>query len=68
MPKRLQTSAVVTFVLGYGIAEIALTIRGTVPELDAGAFREAADGAKSDCAVSKALTGVPELTLDAELE
>lgn len=68
MPERLQTSAVVTFVLGYAIAEIALTVRGTVPELDTGAFREAADGAKSDCPVSTALTGVPELTLDAELE
>lgn len=66
-PERLQTSATVTFVPGTGITKIALTVRGTVPGLDADAFREAAEDAKKNCPVSQALAGVPEITLDAEL-
>jgi len=67
-PARLQTSATVTFVPGTGITKIALTVRGSVPGLDADAFREAAEGAKKNCPVSQALAGVPEITLDAQLE
>ena len=66
-PERLETSAVVTFVPGTGITRIALTVRGTVPGLDADAFREAAETAKANCPVSKALAGVPEVVLDASL-
>ncbi len=66
-PERLQTSATVTFVPGTGITRIALSVRGSVPGLDADAFREAAETAKAGCPVSKALTGVPEIVLDAEL-
>ena len=66
-PDELQTSATVTFQPGEGITKIALTVRGTVPGIDADAFREAAEGAKENCPVSKALTGVPEITLDASL-
>ena len=67
-PDRLQTSAVVTFVPGTGITKSALTVRGTVPGLDADGFREAAEAAKKGCPVSQALAGVPEITLDAELD
>ena len=67
-PERLQTSATVTFVPGTGITKSALTVRGTVPGLDAEGFRAAAEDAKKNCPVSKALAGVPEITLDAELE
>ncbi len=66
-PERLQTSATVTFVPGTGITKIGLIVRGTVPGLDADAFREATEGAKKNCPVSRALAGVPEITLDAEL-
>jgi lipoyl-dependent peroxiredoxin len=66
-PERLETSAAVTFVPGTGITRIALTVRGTVPGLDADAFREAAETAKAGCPVSKALAGVPEIVLDASL-
>jgi osmotically inducible protein OsmC len=66
-PERLETSAVVTFVPGTGITKSALTVRGTVPGLDADAFRRAAADAKKNCPVSQALAGVPEITLDAEL-
>src|SRR5215207_2642970 len=68
VPERLRTSAAVTFVPGTGITKIALSVRGTVPGLDADGFREAAEDAKQNCPVSQALASVPELTLDAELE
>jgi osmotically inducible protein OsmC len=67
-PDRLQTSAVVTFVPGTGITKSALTVRGSVPGLDADGFREAAEAAKKGCPVSQALAGVPEITVDADLE
>jgi lipoyl-dependent peroxiredoxin len=67
-PERLRASATVTFVPGTGITKIVLTVRGSVPGLDADAFREAAEGAKTNCPVSQALAGVPEITLDAELD
>jgi lipoyl-dependent peroxiredoxin len=67
-PERLQTSAAVSFVPGTGITRIALTARGSVPGLDAEAFRSAAEDAKENCPVSKALTGVPEVTVDASLD
>jgi lipoyl-dependent peroxiredoxin len=66
-PEELQTSATVTFQPGEGITKIALTVEGRVPGLDEAAFREAAEGAKANCPVSKALAGVPEITLDAKL-
>jgi lipoyl-dependent peroxiredoxin len=66
-PERLETSATVTFQPGEGIKRGALTVRGTVPGLDAGGFRAAAEAAKENCPVSKALAGIPEVTLDAAL-
>ena len=65
--ERLNTTATVTFVPGTGITKIALAVRATVPGLDDAAFREAAEAAKAGCPVSKALAGVPEITLDAQL-
>ena len=67
-PDRLETSAVVTFVPGTGITKSALTVRGVVPGLDADGFREAAEAAKKGCPVSQALAGVPEITVDADLD
>jgi osmotically inducible protein OsmC len=66
-PEQLETSATVTFQPGEGITHGALTVRGTVPGLDAAGFQAAAEGAKANCPVSKALSGIPEVTLDAEL-
>lgn len=66
-PERLETSATITFVPGTGITKAALRVRGTVPGLDEAAFREKAEAAKAGCPVSKALAGVPEITLDAAL-
>ena len=67
-PERLSTSATVTFVPGTGITKVALEVRGAVPGLDEAGFQEAAETAKANCPVSKALAGVPEITLDATLE
>lgn len=65
-PEELRTSASVTFQPGEGITGIALTVRGVVPGLDADGFVAAAEGAKANCPVSKALAAVP-ITLDAAL-
>jgi len=67
-PERLATSATVTFQPGEGIVKGALTVVGTVPGLDDAAFKSAADEAKANCPVSKALAGIPDVTLDASLE
>ena len=53
---------------GFGIPRIELSLVGRVPGLDEAAFKEAAEGAKAGCPVSKALASVPEITLDARLE
>jgi len=66
-PEELQTSATVTFQPGEGIVRIALAVRGVVPGLDAAGFAEQAEAAKIGCPVSKALAGVPQITLDAAL-
>src|SRR5437763_17199597 len=66
-PEELDTSATVTFQPGEGITKIALTVEGRVPGMDAEAFEQAAEEAKENCPVSKALAGVPEITLDAKL-
>jgi len=63
----LKTSATVTFQPGEGITKIALRVRGRVPGIDDAGFQEAAEDAKENCPVSKALAAVPEITLVAEL-
>jgi osmotically inducible protein OsmC len=67
-PEQLDTSATVTFQPGEGITKIALEVDGRVPGMDDAAFAEAAQQAKDNCPVSKALTGVPEITLSARLQ
>lgn len=67
-PERLETRADVRFEPGTGITRIALAVRGRVPGLDEGGFRQAAEGAKTGCPVSQALAGVPEITVEATLE
>jgi lipoyl-dependent peroxiredoxin len=67
-PEELKTSATVTFQPGEGITKIALAVAGKVPGLDDAAFQEAAKTAKENCPVSKALAGVPEISLSARLE
>ena len=64
-PEELHTSATVTFQPGEGITKIALAVEGRVPGSTRTGSRQAAEGAKANCPVSKALAGVPEITLDA---
>jgi len=66
-PEKLEVSATVTLQPGEGITKGALTVRGTVPGIDGDAFIEAAEGAKQNCPVSKALAGIPDISLDASL-
>lgn len=66
-PEELKTSATVTFQPGEGITKIALQVTGRVPGLDDDAFQQAAQTAKENCPVSKALHGNVEITLDAGL-
>jgi lipoyl-dependent peroxiredoxin len=66
-PERLETSVTVTFQPGEGITKGAIIVVGGVPGIDQAAFLEHAEGAKIGCPVSKALAGVPEVTLDAKL-
>lgn len=56
---RLEASAAVTFVPGTGITRIALAVRGSVPGVTEASFVEAAEAAKENCPVSKALAAVP---------
>jgi osmotically inducible protein OsmC len=56
-PRRLETQADVTFQPGTGITGIHLTVNGDVPGLDADGFAKAAEDAKANCPVSKALAG-----------
>ena len=66
-PEQLHTTATVTFQPGAGITKIALTVEGRVAGIDQAGFVAAANDAKQNCPVSKALAGVPEITLDATL-
>ncbi|MCW2983519.1 MAG: OsmC family protein [Conexibacter sp.] len=69
-PDSVDTDAVVTLRIVDGaptITKIELTTVGTVPGIDAAAFAEHAQAAKAGCPVSRALAGVPEITLDASL-
>ncbi|MEV0613214.1 OsmC family peroxiredoxin [Nonomuraea sp. NPDC050404] len=65
-PYSLETSADVTFQPGEGITGIVLSVKGQVPDITAEQFQEAAETAKANCPVSKALTGTT-ITLEAEL-
>jgi osmotically inducible protein OsmC len=66
----VDTEAVVTlrFVDGAPtITKIALTTVGKVPGIDEATFVQQAEAAKAGCPVSRALAGVPEITLAASL-
>ena len=52
---------------GFAIDRIALTLTATVPGIDEATFQKLAADAKANCPLSKALAGVPEVTLQATL-
>ena len=51
---------------GFAVTKSHLTVRAKVPEASEEAFREAAEGAKANCPISKLLNA--EITMDATLE
>ncbi|HWD64360.1 MAG TPA: OsmC family protein [Solirubrobacteraceae bacterium] len=66
----VRTDARVTLRMVDGtptITAIALSTVGQVPGIDEAAFKKAAEDAKAGCPVSRALSGVPEMTLEASL-
>ena len=69
-PDSIRTDAAVTLRPVDGaptITKIDLVTVGRVPGIDQAAFAEHARKAKEGCPVSRALAGVPEITLDATL-
>lgn len=69
-PKRLETSATITFDKvgdGFSVVSSVLEVRGEVPGIDQAAFKEAAEGAKDGCPISRALKGNVELSVKASL-
>ncbi|MFI6100652.1 OsmC family peroxiredoxin [Lentzea sp. NPDC051213] len=66
-PTSIDTKAEVQFQAGQGVIGIHLTVRANVPGLSNDDFVKAAEGAKANCPVSKALAAVENITLDAAL-
>ena len=69
-PESVKTDATVTLRMVEGattITKIELVTTGHVPGIDEDAFLQHAAAAKAGCPVSKALAGVPEITLEAHL-
>jgi lipoyl-dependent peroxiredoxin len=70
-PKSIRTTAKVhlgTSDAGPTITRIDLDVAGEVPGIDAATFQQHADGAKKGCVVSRALAGVPTITVNATLK
>ncbi|MGM7666114.1 OsmC family peroxiredoxin [Microbacterium sp. A93] len=65
-PEHVNTSASVTFTPGVGISGSHLNVNATVPGLTQEQFQEIAEGAKTGCPVSQALSGIT-ITLEATL-
>jgi osmotically inducible protein OsmC len=69
-PTRLETNATATFdktEAGFRLTQIRLEIEGQVDGIDEAEFRDAAEGAKDNCPVSKALEGNVEISVAATL-
>jgi osmotically inducible protein OsmC len=69
-PEHLDVTADVTFDKvgeAWSVVSSRLTVRGRVPGASADAFRAAADDAKQNCPISRALKGNVELSVDASL-
>ena len=68
--ERIETRAAVTIETVDGAPKITrsvLDVRGKVEGIDQAAFQQAAEGAKKNCPVSKALQGNVGITLEAKL-
>ena len=68
-PERIDVTATITFDVdgGFKVKSSALEVNGKVPRIDAKAFQAAAESAKENCAISRALKGNVELSVKATL-
>jgi osmotically inducible protein OsmC len=69
-PKRLEVSSKVTFDKvgdSWTVVSSELDVKGQVPGVDAAKFKQAAEGAKDNCPVSRALKGNVKLSVNATL-
>jgi osmotically inducible protein OsmC len=70
-PDRLAVRVAITadkLDAGWTVQSAMITVRGSAPGATAESFREAAEGAKEGCPISRALKGNVELSVDAALE
>ena len=70
-PEHMHVSAEVTFDKvgdAWTVTRSALDVVGVVPGLDEAAFDEAAQGAKDNCPISRALAGNVELSVHSTVE
>lgn len=71
VPDSVRTNAVVSIGKiddATSITKIDLTTVGRVPGIDQATFEQFAEDTKTGCIVSRALAGVPEMTVKATLE
>ena len=69
-PTSVETKAACTIEKvgdGFQITKMALDVTAVVPNLEDAAFQKIAAATKEGCPVSKALKGIPEITLSAKL-
>ena len=69
-PEKIETECKVTQEVidgAFTITKSELSTRASVPGISAEQFQETAENAKKNCPVSKALGGIPTITLKAEL-
>lgn len=67
-PTAIHTTAKVTIKPGEGITLSALQVSAEVPGIDEAKFQEIATKAKEICPVSRALAGIPSITIEATLK
>ena len=66
-PKRIATQATVHLGAGPAITKIELTTEAEVPGIAPATFDEKVAASKAGCPVSKALAGVPDISVHARL-
>ena len=67
-PERLEATATVDFEPDEGVRSSRIVVRGRVPDIDQGAFNDAARAAGDGCPISGALKGNVAVTVEAILE
>jgi osmotically inducible protein OsmC len=69
-PTSVETKAACTIEKvgdGFSITKMVLDVTAKVPNIDDAAFQKIAAATKEGCPVSKALKGIPQITLNAKL-